>query len=152
MIPLPAWAKPYIQNRTCPYCQCEQKPEWVCGIGIREIERLGESSLAKGNIGLSYEYMCPSCNRQSTTVINPGDPNVSAFDLVKEILKLVSEDGSNKMTFLPNISQSKISDQEIEDLKNSMQKMSHYDFMLYIGVPEEQIEKYSKPDPNDKKN
>lgn len=148
MIPLPSWARPYLFDRPCPYCNTDKRPEWVCGLGIREIKSIGNTDMQKGNIGLCYEYMCPTCGRYSSIVIDVADPNVSCEDMAHEILRAVKGAGSNvKTKSLPKISPSRISDKEIEDMRRNLEGMSHEDFMRYIGVPQSQIDKYKKIDP-----
>jgi hypothetical protein len=151
MVPLPAWASDFFQHRLCPYCDSRQRAEWVCGVGIREIKKMGSKILETGNVGLVYEYFCPQCGRQSTTIVDPQDKDVSAIDLIKSLLKgiLAMPDASGSEGS-PGSSKSKITQEEFDDLKAKLASFtSHEEFLRFIGLPQDQIEKYGKPNAND---
>lgn len=151
MVPLPQWAEKFFQHRLCPYCESQQRSEWVCGVGLREIKKLGSKSLEAGNVGLVYEYFCPDCGRQSTTIVDPQDKSVSSIDIIKSILKgILAMSDAQESEDLPGSRKSKISQQEVDDLKIKLAGFTtHEEFLRFIGLPQDQIEKYGKPNAND---
>jgi hypothetical protein len=144
MIPLPRWAWPFLLDKLCPHCGHMTKLENVEGVGIRQ-KKLSKK-IVKGNAYLTFEYYCTSCKKKSSWEADPDDANVSAEDLSINILETIEVFMGRRPGFNRNkVSTSKISNKEFQAFKKRLDKFeSHEDFLNYIGIPQEQIEKFKK--------
>lgn len=188
MIPLPKWATDVLLEKKCPYCNVCFKPEWVCGVGVREIGLLGTKQ-SNNKSGLTVEYCCIQCGRISQIIIHSSNEkiDIKSLDIMRELFytmcakfieenpidinKIIEgmkeiypglkdnidnfnemmkdiEENSVKKNISSNSSNSNITHmtkEEVEDFIKNVEKMDHEDFMRYIGVPESEIKKHSKP-------
>lgn len=145
MIPLPRWAWPHLLNEKCPNCKSNTCLKYVEGVGLKQKRDRGKQIL-KGNVLLTFDYNCPVCQKMSIWMVDPQDSNVSAeelaFNIAETILMFM---GKKPRQNRSKVSLSKISNKEFTLLKQKLKEFeTHDDFLLYIGLPPEQIEKLKK--------
>lgn len=128
MIILPHWAVPFLNNQDCPHCKSKTEVAGVIGIGVRQKD-YKVSSPSKGDFVMTFEYVCASCSKKSLWI---ADPNEQKLDLTAILEQIISAQGLHSGK---NISKSKISDKEINDLKKALNNSKTYeDILRYLGI------------------
>lgn len=145
MINLPPWAKPFLNDKKCPHCKALTHINGVIGIGVRKRNYNEEDSLKNGFL-LTFEYTCYECSKKSLWIADPGN-NIDMTSILEQIISINSQKGISD-SLKNKISNSKISDKEIESLVKFMNKSKSYeDLLKYLGIESE----YKKETENDKK-
>lgn len=118
--------------------------ENVEGVGIRE--KKPAKKIVKGNAILTIEYCCSNCQQKSSWEADPDDGNASAEDLSVNILETIEAFMGRRPGHNRNkVSESKISNKEFQAFKKRLDKFeSHDEFLNYIGIPQEQVDKLKK--------
>lgn len=145
MILLPRWAWPHLLNKKCPVCVSPTNLECVEGIGLQQKSNLGRK-IQNGNAVLTFNYCCPQCKKKTHWIADPDDKSVSARDIAQNILETIDQIMGKKTSLNSNkVSASKISNKEFQSFKKILHKFeTHDDFLKYIGISQEQIDKLKK--------
>lgn len=145
MIPLPRWAWPILLVSPCPVCGSATRLENVESVGIRE-KKPTLQKLEKGNFLLTFDYCCHQCKQKTLWFADPDDPNATAEDMAMTIVKALNFfSGKKPKSNRAKVSKSQISNKEFESVKKKLKTTeSHQDFLTWIGIPIDQIEKLSK--------
>lgn len=146
MIPLPRWAMSVLIDRCCPYCGATRNPAYVTGVGVRDISNEFSKTVQKGNIALAFEYNCNFCNTTYQVTVDPKDTQVSAEDILNDILMAVEIYLGRKVkTTTPKMSKTGITNKEIRDLKRILSESKTWnDFLNNIGISNDFIDKVSE--------
>jgi len=131
MIFLPVWAIQFLNEQNCPHCKSKTSEEGVVGIGVRQKD-FSKKEPEIGDFLLTFEYLCSGCSGNSVWIASPPTDNMSMTDILREI-SLINKELNNK------VSDSKISNKEVEELKSFLRKNNNYDdFLRYLGIETDQ--------------
>lgn len=131
MLSLPEWAKPFLHNQNCPYCDSKTEAKGVIGFGVRQKDFTKDIPEA-GDVLLTFDYHCANCDQRSTWTASPADEaNFGPVDIVKQLLKAA------KGIKLSKESISKISNEEVDNLLQIMNEAESFEeFLRYLGIDE----------------
>lgn len=130
MIPLPDWAKPFLNNRDCPHCSHPTSERGVIGSGIRQRD-LNELNPDERSFIMTFEYLCENCGKKSIWLAEPGN-NANGL---KSIFLAISDAFDNRIIEADKVVPSKISNKEIMELRKFLRSENDFeDFLRFIGM------------------
>ena len=156
---LPRYIIKHLERTHCPFCDEAMSEEGVVSIGARRTES------SEDLVYLYLDHQCQNCDELATATfksIKFEDFILEAFEMIhnpeEELKKKLDKDGTTeaykKNTDLSKRakkkkpspkqkkeSKSKISDKEVNDFLNELNKAEAYvDVLRYIGLTDDQIE------------
>lgn len=138
----PDWFYNALHMLHCRKCKRDVELEFILALGIRK------SIMDVNTTSFFIEYACPYCNAHTTMELSP----MTMEDLVMEMMdKYANEEDDDDEGGIAEMSESvsgsKISKNEFVNAIEMIRDCeTHYDFMLQIGMTEDQIDQYSCKD------
>jgi len=128
---LPEWLINLAKKNKCPRCGSDIDINNIMGVGMKE------SSTKKGKDIMFFEYFCTNCEDVFLFELN--------FAPTEDILaSILGSEGDGDFEGKP-VAKSGITDREVGELKKFLKGCKYFeDFLLEIGVPKSDIEKYGK--------
>lgn len=138
MLNLPDWALEFMKSKNCPYCGDCMTNSSILHIGIRMFKEIKPS--------LYFESKCKGCsNVSNTTIFTEG--SITPGQIASEIFHAIDDSAFSKSASEEKNKINKAFDKEVDMLKKFMQKNeSHIEFLKFIGLTDEEIEKYTSGD------